>query len=168
MKLTRQQTLAGIAVALGGAVARLTTRADAQMMQEQRTDDTRTSLNERETYRVGASRIYNALLDSKTFSEVTHAPAEIEPAAGGEFSLFGGRIVGRNIELVRNVRIVQAWRSDKVWQPGAFSIVRFDLVPQGDQTALSITQTGFPEGMYEHLYAGWRAHYLQRLAQYFT
>jgi activator of HSP90 ATPase len=136
-------------------------------MQELRTNDTRTSLNEQRSYRVNASRIYNTLLDSKTFAAFTHAPAEIDPSEGGAFSLFGGLIAGRNIELVRNVRIVQAWRSDKVWQPGVFSIVRFDIVQQGDRASLSITQTGFPEGMYDHLYAGWQAHYLQRLAQYF-
>ncbi len=167
MKLTRLQTLAGIAVALGGAVARLATRADAQAMQEQRNTDTRTSLNEQQSYSVSASRVYDALLDSKKFAEFTHAPAEIDPTAGGAFSLFGGAIVGLYIELVHYVRIVQAWRSDKAWQPGVFSIVRFDIVSQGDHTSLSITQTGFPEGTYDHLYAGWQAHYLQRLTRYF-
>ena len=29
-------------------------------------------------------------------------PAEIDPKAGGAFTLFGGMIVGRNIELITN------------------------------------------------------------------
>ncbi len=54
--------------------------------------------------------IYEALLDAKKFNAFPGAPAEIDRKAGGAFSMFGGQIVGRNIELVPNQRIVQAWR----------------------------------------------------------
>jgi activator of HSP90 ATPase len=37
------------------------------------------------------------------------APTQISREVGGAFSLFGGIIVGRHIELVPNERIVQAW-----------------------------------------------------------
>ncbi|MDQ1410841.1 MAG: hypothetical protein QOJ41_2576 [Acidobacteriaceae bacterium] len=35
-------------------------------------------------------------------------PTKISRKVGGTFTLFGGRIVGRHLELVRNERIVQA------------------------------------------------------------
>ena len=69
--------------------------------------------------------IYEVLLDSKQFSQCTGgAPAEISREAGGAFSVFGGVVNGRNIELVADRRIVQAWRI-KTWPEGEFSIVRF-------------------------------------------
>ena len=57
-------------------------------------------------------RVYQALTDAKQFSAVCGgAPTEISSEAGGAFSCFEGRIEGRNIELVANQRLVQAWRA---------------------------------------------------------
>ncbi|MGC2769372.1 MAG: SRPBCC domain-containing protein [Candidatus Acidiferrum sp.] len=92
-------------------------------------------------------------------------PADIDPKAGGAFSMFGGLIVGRNVELLPNKRIVQAWRPSH-WDPGVYSIVRFQLKPQGSGTKVVLDHIGFPQGDYDHLEAGWRAHYSDGLAKY--
>src|SRR4029077_15752904 len=63
-------------------------------------------------------QLYEALLDSKQFSEFSGRAAEINREAGGAFSLFKGHIIGRNLELVPNERIVQAWRGGS-WPEGA-------------------------------------------------
>src|SRR5215813_444342 len=55
-------------------------------------------------------QVYEALLGSKKFTEFSGRPAEINREVGGAFSLFKGHIIGRNLELVPNQRIVQAWR----------------------------------------------------------
>jgi len=55
-------------------------------------------------------QLYEALMDSKQFAAFSGRPAEINRELGGAFSLFKGHIVGRNVELVPNERIVQAWR----------------------------------------------------------
>src|SRR5260370_41412630 len=78
-------------------------------------------------------QLYDALLDSKQFSEFSGRVAEINREVGGAFSLFKGHIIGRNLELVPNERIVQAWRA--MTSPrGADSIVRFQLNTQGART----------------------------------
>ena len=56
-------------------------------------------------------------------------PPKSIPSAGGAFTTFGKLIEGRNIELVPNQRIVQAWRPAS-WEPGLYSIVRFELKPR--------------------------------------
>lgn len=69
------------------------------------------------------NRVYEALTDAKQFNKVVMLsaamqagmapagkPVEVSPEAGGAFSAFGGYITGRNVELVPNERIVQAWR----------------------------------------------------------
>jgi activator of HSP90 ATPase len=111
-------------------------------------------------------QLYEALLDSKQFAEFSGRPAEINREAGGAFSLFKGHIVGRNLELVPNERIVQAWRV-ATWPDGAYSIVRFELKPQGSGTHLVFDHIGFPEGLHDHLAAGWEENYWSLLKKYF-
>jgi activator of HSP90 ATPase len=103
-------------------------------------------------------RLYEALLDSKQFAALSGAPAEISREVGGAFSAFGGHIVGRNVELVPNKRIVQAWRP-VTWPEGVYSIVRFEFKPQGSGTRLVFDHVGFPEGNHDSLAKGWEHHY---------
>ena len=116
-------------------------------------------------FQVGPQRLYATLLDSKQFSAFSGRPAEIDPAVGGAFSLFGGHIVGRNVELVPNQRIVQVWRVVD-WPEGAYSIVRFELRGQGASTHLVFDHTGFPDGLRDHLAAGWESNYWALLKKY--
>jgi activator of HSP90 ATPase len=85
-------------------------------------------------------------------------PAEISREMGGAFTLFGGYITGRHVELVPNERIVQAWRTGS-WAPGVYSIAKFELVEQGSGTKIVFDHTGFPKGQAEVLASGWKAHY---------
>jgi activator of HSP90 ATPase len=111
-------------------------------------------------------RIYEAILDSRQFSEFTGAPAEISRDPGGAFSCFGGMITGRNIELVPDQRIVQAWRVGN-WPEGNYSIVHFELKAHDDTgSSLTLHHAGFPEGNREHLESGWHKMYWDPLAKY--
>jgi activator of HSP90 ATPase len=106
-----------------------------------------------------------ALLNSKQFTSFSGMPAEIDPNAGGAFSMFGGMIVGRNVELIANQRIVQAWRPAN-WDAGVYSIVRFELKPLGSETLVVLDHTGFPEGKFDGLTSGWHEHYWEPLKKY--
>lgn len=111
-------------------------------------------------------RIYDTLLDGKRFAEFTGgAPAAIASDAGGAFSCFNGMITGRNVELIPNQRIVQAWRAGN-WPEGVYSIVRFELAAQGADTKLTLDHTGFPDGASEHLEGGWHKMYWDPLKKY--
>jgi activator of HSP90 ATPase len=125
----------------------------------------RTSLHQAINFQTSPERVYEALLDSRQFSAFSGNPAQIDRAVGGAFSMFGGMIVGRNIELVPNVRIVQAWRPAD-WAAGLYSVVKFELLKRGSQTQVVLDHTGFPEGGFEHLNAGWKNHYWDPLAKY--
>jgi activator of HSP90 ATPase len=128
------------------------------------------AIHQEPIFKATPKRIYDALTDAKQFqqiqllggtiakSELEAKPAEISTAAGGAFSLFGGYIVGRQLELVANQRIVEAWR-EITWGPGIFSIVRFELKEQGTGTRIIFDHTGFPAGAGEHLAVGWKTNY---------
>src|SRR5215813_4153056 len=105
-------------------------------------------------FSTGAKELYEALLDSIKFSAFSGRPAEIKGEVGGACSLFGGHIIARNLELVPNQRIVQAWRV-VTWPEGVYSIARFDFKVQGSGTHLVFEHTGFPEGLHDHLAEGW-------------
>ncbi len=114
-------------------------------------------------FKASAKRVYDALTDASQFSAATGgAPTEISRDAGGPFSCFGGRVVGRQIELVPLRRVVQAWRAGN-WEEGHYSIVRIELKSEGDGTRLVFDQTGFPEDQRSHLEQGWRAMYWEPL-----
>ena len=104
------------------------------------------------------SRVYKALTQSQAFSQLTAAPADIATEAGGSFSCFGGMITGRHIELEPNTRIVQAWRAGN-WPAGHYSVVRFDLSPDGKGTQLTLTHNAFPAGSANDLEGGWHKMY---------
>jgi activator of HSP90 ATPase len=99
-------------------------------------------------------RVYQTLLDSKRFAALTGVPAEIAREAGGAFKLFGDQVTGRNLELIPNRRIVQAWRVE-AWPPGVYSIVRFELTAQGSGVRAVWNHTGFPVGDAQSLSGYW-------------
>jgi len=128
------------------------------------------AIHQEVTFNAKPDRVYNALTDAasfqklESFSDAMHSldiaahPAKISDEPGGAFSLFGDYVTGRQIELIRNQRIVQAWRSAS-WDSGAYSIARFELTPVDAGTKLIFDHTGFPAGTAEHLVRGWYSNY---------
>src|SRR3981081_2899253 len=127
------------------------------------------AIHQEPVFKASRTRVYEALTDTKQFDKVIQLsgvmksmppggkPTEISREVGGAFLLFGGHIVGRHIELVPSERIVQAWR-EVSWDPGVYSVAKFELAEQGSGTKIAFDHTGFPKGRGEHLAAGWKAH----------
>jgi activator of HSP90 ATPase len=168
---SRRKLLTGIVMGLGTLAASSEAWARQQSPAKQTAgtaaSSTSTSLHYQADFKPGPQRIYEALLDSKQFAAFTGVPAEIDAKAGGAFSLFGGQIQGRNVELITNQRIVQAWRPAS-WTPGVYSIVKFELQPHDSGSRLVLDHTGFPEGLADHLNSGWHTHYLDTLQKFFA
>ena len=174
---TRRQILLGAIVGLSGlGIGSLRALARA----EEGISRTAESIHQEPIFKANPRRVYEALTDAKQFDRVTQLsaamqsgmalgskPTQISREAGGPFTLFGGHIVGRHIELVPNERIVQAWRVAD-WNPGVYSIVKFDLTEQGSGTKLIFDHTGFPEGKGQHLAEGWKANYWEPLGKHLT
>jgi len=166
---TRRQVIGGVAIAFGSLAAGSGVWAKAQqkMTETQSTgaEGLLTYLHQEVDIKARPQRIYDALLDSKQFSAFSGEPAEINREVGGAFSIFGGKIVGRNVELIPNQRIVQAWRPAS-WPPGVYSIVKFELQEQVSQTTVVLDHTGFPEGNFRHFDSGWHMRYWKPLEKF--
>ena len=117
------------------------------------------------TFAATPERVYKALTDSREFAAFTDAVAEISSHEGGAFTCFGGFVLGRNVELVANTRVVQAWRVSN-WPEGVYSIVRFELRADGEGAKLVLSQDGVPDDAVAHVDPGWHQKYWEPLRKY--
>ena len=122
------------------------------------------TIHQEVTFSAAPARVYEVLVDLRRFAEVTGAPATGDSTEGAAFSVFGGHITGRHVELVPGKRVVQAWRA-KGWPEGLYSIVRFELKAEGAGTKLVFEHEGFPADMEQHLADGWKANYWENIAK---
>lgn len=115
------------------------------------------------------ARVYEALTDPQQFGELTgRGAAALTADAGAAFSLFDGQITGRNVELVPDQRLVQAWRAAS-WPEGVYSIVSFQLERHADEhTRLVFDHTGFPAEAHDELAPGWGKMYWEPLQRYLS
>jgi uncharacterized protein YndB with AHSA1/START domain len=171
----RRQVLAGVAMAVTGfgfGPAEARARADDPISHSAE------SIHQEVTFKASRKRVYEALTDAKQFEQVVHLsdamktrmppnapPTRISTEPGGTFSTFGGLIVGMQIELVPNERIVQAWRP-AYWKPGVYSLVKFALADTDSGTKLTLDHRGFPDGDGQSLLDGWNKNYWEPLQNF--
>lgn len=124
------------------------------------------SIHQEIGFKCSAQRVFEALISSEQFAELTDAPAEITAKRGGKFSCFDGMITGLTIEVVPNKRLVQAWRVGN-WDEGIYSIVRFELAELSETEArLIFDHAGFPVQHKAHLEPGWYNKYWEPMKRY--
>jgi activator of HSP90 ATPase len=136
------------------------------------------AIRQQVTFDASPQRVYEALTSSKEFDMITRLsdavtlvnavgakPTSISTEVGGSFTLFGGYITGRHVEMLPNERLVQAWHAGS-WKPDDFSIADFHLIPADGKTTLNFEHRGFPAGDGVSLAQGWHSHYWEPLAKF--
>jgi uncharacterized protein YndB with AHSA1/START domain len=176
--LYRRRVITNTLLAIVGAAVRAPptlAEADAEISRSAE------AIHQERVFAAERKRVYAALTVESQFDRIVQLsgvmktdakagmenPTKLSTHAGGAFSLFAGYIVGRQLELVPDQRIVQAWRAVS-WPNGAYSIARFELSDQGGSTRLVFDHTAFPQGQAEHLVAGWQEHYWDPLTKLLT
>jgi uncharacterized protein YndB with AHSA1/START domain len=173
--LARRQLLCAAPLTLA-ALALRAPAASAQTQGEITRDGE--AIHQERLFQAPRRRVYQALTEAAQFEKLTRlsgvmqsaamaqmrAPTVISTEPGGAFTLFGGYILGRQLELLPDERIVQAWRVLS-WPAGVYSIARFALGGSGNTTQLVFDHEAFPRGQAEHLASGWQEHYWGPLAR---
>jgi uncharacterized protein YndB with AHSA1/START domain len=172
--ISRRRALAAVAMAWGGlALAPGVVHAES----EGEISHSAEAIHQEREFKASRQRVYEALTDTRQFDKVIeisgakkvkalgNQPTQISTEVGGPFVIFLGHIIGRHIELVPNQRIVQAWRVVD-WEPGVYSIARFELKEAGGGTRIIFDHTGFPKGQGAHLADGWNGHYWDPLEKF--
>ena len=118
-------------------------------------------------YTVAASPqdVYNALTTPVTLELWTGEPAEMSTLPGSEFSLWGGNIVGKNLEFEPGRKIVQEWYFGE--QP-ATSVVTIMLHPHKQGTSAELIHTNIPDDDYADIVEGWNDAYFGSLQEFYS
>jgi uncharacterized protein YndB with AHSA1/START domain len=129
------------------------------------------SIHQESVIKASPRQVYAFLTNGEVFAAATGLPARLGDREGETFSLFGGRVEGRQVELVPAERVVQAWRFGSAhpdpWEPGVYSIVRFTLRPEGEATRFVIDHEAIPPQWRDHIESGYPAFYQDPLNRYF-
>jgi activator of HSP90 ATPase len=173
---SRRRLIAGMAMALGGLTLAVRNTWARPADEISRSEE---AIHQEPVIKAKRKQVYEVLTNTEQFGKLTGFAAgmpgnpslgtkktEISREVGGTFTLFGGHIIGRHLELIPNERIVQAWRVVD-WAPGHYSIAKFELVEHGAGTRIVFDHTGFPKGQAEHLASGWTEHYFGPMEKYF-
>jgi len=115
---------------------------------------------------VAPEYLYELLTNGAKFGDVTGQPGKGGGSTGAYFSLFDGWLQGRQVELVPNEMIAQAWRFMD-WEPGIYSMVRFKLEREGKGTRLVLDQDGVPAAFHEHVKTNWEGFYFAPFRKHF-
>lgn len=114
-------------------------------------------------------RVYEAWLNSQEHTSFTGGEkAEIDPEVGGKFTISSGYITGSTLELKKNRKIVQAWRTTE-FPPGApDSRLEVNLKRRDDgSTEIQFLHTDIPDGQSQRYQSGWIDFYLTPMRMYF-
>jgi len=124
------------------------------------------TIKQKVTFRAPPEEIYDLLTESKKYAAVTGKKAAIGKTAGAKFSVYGGQASGIIVELVRNKRIVQAWRGHS-FPDGIFSMATFNLrkTLRGG-TELVLVHRGVPKEMIPFIEKSWRKYNWEPIKKY--
>ena len=115
-------------------------------------------------FKASPHEIFELLMDSKKHSKLTGSKAEIDRKVGGKFTAYDGGLNGKNLEIVKDKKIVQAWRCEmEEWNKGYYSKATFLLKKSKNGTKLEFTQTGVPDKAYEDISEGWKEYYWKKM-----
>jgi len=106
--------------------------------------------------------LYESLLFPGRVKAYAGTDAEVSMEKGGKFKLFGGSVVGENLELIPDKKIVQKWRFSS-WPEGHYSTVTIDLEDNKGKTGVTLQQTNVPEKDKERTEGGWKDNFFRRI-----
>ena len=109
--------------------------------------------------------IFELLMDSKKHSLFSGSAAKISRSKGGKISAYDGYIEGKNLEILKDKKIVQQWRGSD-WDDGAYSVAEFGLEKKGKGCTLTFTQKNVPDKNYSSIKQGWVDYYWAPMKEY--
>ena len=122
-------------------------------------------------FNVSAEKIYKAYLSTQGHTLMTGSPAKVDGRAGGDFTAWDGYIWGTFLELEKNKRIVQAWRTAEFPEDAEDSRVEILLEEIATSealamTRLSLTHANIPEGQSDDYKQGWEDFYFKPIREW--
>lgn len=108
--------------------------------------------------------VFEALVNPEIIQLWSCDEAKMSADVGGDFTLWGGQMFGKNLEVVKNKRLVQEWCYDQ-WE--APSKVTFTLKAKGKRTIVELVHEDVPEKSMKSIDEGWDSYYLGAMKEMF-
>lgn len=102
--------------------------------------------------------VFTALTNPFSIELWSGGPAVMSAEEGFEFSLWDGDIIGKNLKVVPNERLVQEWYFGEE-EEELKSIVTIKLWEKKSNTSVELSQTNIPDEAYENIVEGWNEAY---------
>ena len=109
--------------------------------------------------------IYSAITNPYTIELWTGYPAIMSEVPGSEFSLWDGDITGKNLEFIRDRRIVQEWYFGDQPEKSAVTIT---IHPDRQDSVVTIEHTNIPDADFADISEGWREYYIGAIINFFN
>lgn len=120
------------------------------------------------TVSASPEKIYEAYLSSRDHAAFTGSAAKIDNKVGGMFMAWDGYITGKIIELVKNRKITQTWRTTEFKKDAGDSIAEIGLLGVPGGTKVTLTHKNLPEGTEAEYEKGWKEYYFAPMNEYFA
>ena len=109
--------------------------------------------------------VYSALTNPVTIELWSGHPAVMEPEPDSLFSLWGGDITGRIIEVVEERKIVQEWFFGDQEE---ISVVTIYLMRDFGSTQVTVEHTNIPDDDFANISEGWREYIMGAIERLFN
>ena len=121
----------------------------------------------KKTFTINAepSDVYSALTNPFTIELWTGYPAIMSEVPGSEFSLWDGDITGKNLDFIKDKKIVQEWYFGD--QPEK-SNVTITIHPDKGDSAVTVEHTNIPDEDFADIAEGWRDYYIGAIISFFN
>lgn len=108
--------------------------------------------------------VYQALVNPLTIKLWTGEEAVMSEEEGSEFSLWGGDIVGKNLQFEKGKKIVQQWYFEGQQEPSVVTII---LHAHKQGTSAELRHTNIPDEAFDDITDGWTNVYFANLIEFY-
>jgi activator of HSP90 ATPase len=110
--------------------------------------------------------VFEALVNPEIIQLWSEDEAKMSDQVGGTFMLWGGQMFGKNLEVVKNKKLVQEWCYDQ-WDADAPSKVTMTIKAKGKKSIVELLHEDVPEKSVKSITEGWNDYYLGAMQDMF-
>ena len=108
--------------------------------------------------------VFSAITNPFTIELWSGYPASMSPEENSDFAIFGGDITGKNLQVIKNRKLVQEW---DFGEQEASSVVTIELIKNPQGTKVLLEHTNVPDKDAEEMEQGWRLYYWGAVKEFF-
>ncbi|MFP4024251.1 MAG: SRPBCC domain-containing protein [Thiohalospira sp.] len=108
--------------------------------------------------------VFIALTNPFTIELWSGYKAIMDDKEGTEFSLWEGDITGKNLEIIKDQKIVQEWYFGEQEEK---SVVTIKIFENKKGVQVELVHTNIPDEIYDNIAEGWNEYYFGALQEFF-